>query len=323
MIQLTLNLQTEWEATGEMRTSSSPVASPDPANPTPLQESEKAKKMRDTSGLRCLEQLERFSRIGSWGRMFLASLIGQEGWYSTKCKLTWKLRGTKYSRLYCQLAVSTLPIKEKGFGLSLSEKTKEAMKKVSIEMGLLPTPTIQEVEHPEAELTETNRRKSKNGNSHSLNLVDSIKLLPTITAHGADRNTNFAQGGTCLKNGLIKQGLLPTIQTQGLKVCNQGKTEFLKINLFPTPDCSDRRSDKSKQQGLSNVMKGLIPTPKGNDFRSGMQNRFGTKHTQQLNDTMAFHNGKTSQLNPRFVAEMMGFPADWTELPFLNGETKV
>ena len=30
--------------------------------------------------------------------------------------------------------------------------------------------------------------------------------------------------------------------------------------------------------------------------------------------------GKSSQLNPRFVAEMMGFPTNWTELPFLNGE---
>jgi len=26
------------------------------------------------------------------------------------------------------------------------------------------------------------------------------------------------------------------------------------------------------------------------------------------------------QLNPQFVAEMMGFPEDWTELPFLNGD---
>ena len=26
--------------------------------------------------------------------------------------------------------------------------------------------------------------------------------------------------------------------------------------------------------------------------------------------------GKTSQLNPLFVAEMMGFPPDWTVLPF-------
>src|SRR5664279_3745844 len=79
-------------------------------NRTPLQEKEKAKKMRDTSGRKCLEQLERFNRVGLWGRMFLASLIGQEGWYSTKCRLIWKLRGTKYSRLYCQLAVSMLPI---------------------------------------------------------------------------------------------------------------------------------------------------------------------------------------------------------------------
>jgi DNA-cytosine methyltransferase len=29
--------------------------------------------------------------------------------------------------------------------------------------------------------------------------------------------------------------------------------------------------------------------------------------------------GTASQLNPRFVAEMMGFPPNWTELPFLNG----
>ncbi len=29
--------------------------------------------------------------------------------------------------------------------------------------------------------------------------------------------------------------------------------------------------------------------------------------------------GGTSRLNPRFVAEMMGFPSCWTELPFLRG----
>ena len=33
--------------------------------------------------------------------------------------------------------------------------------------------------------------------------------------------------------------------------------------------------------------------------------------------------GKTSLLNPLFVAEMMGFPPDWLELPFQNTETKV
>jgi hypothetical protein len=37
---------------------------------------------------------------------------------------------------------------------------------------------------------------------------------------------------------------------------------------------------------------------------------------------MGYQTGKTSQLNPLFVAEMMGFPTDWTILPFQNGETK-
>jgi hypothetical protein len=31
--------------------------------------------------------------------------------------------------------------------------------------------------------------------------------------------------------------------------------------------------------------------------------------------------GRSSQLNPQFVMEMMGFPTDWTLLPFLSGET--
>ncbi len=32
--------------------------------------------------------------------------------------------------------------------------------------------------------------------------------------------------------------------------------------------------------------------------------------------------GQTGQLNPRYVAEMMGFPVNWTELPYQGGGTK-
>ena len=73
--------------------------------------------------------------------------------------------------------------------------------------------------------------------------------------------------------------------------------ELANRSLLPTPDCSDRRSAKSKQQGLSNVIRKLMP--------------------------MASDTGKTSQLNPRFVAEMMGFPPNWTQLPFQSGETNL
>lgn len=92
-----------------------------------------------------------------------------------------------------------------------------------------------------------------------------------------------------------RRGLLPTVQTQGLKQCENGKSVPMPLEM--------------------------LPTPKANDFRSGMPNRVGTEHTQQLNNTAAYIAGQTSQLNPRFVAEMMGFPVDWTVLPFLNGET--
>nr|WP_231863163.1 hypothetical protein [Sphingobacterium sp. CFCC 11742] len=44
------------------------------------------------------------------------------------------------------------------------------------------------------------------------------------------------------------------------------------------------------------------------------------KNHQQINtDTIKFLIGMTGQLNPRFLAEMMGFPKYWTELPFLRG----
>ena len=51
---------------------------------------------------------------------------------------------------------------------------------------LWPTPTTQEVEHPNTELTQTLRRKSKNGKtSHSLGLADAVRVWPTPTADDA------------------------------------------------------------------------------------------------------------------------------------------
>ena len=51
---------------------------------------------------------------------------------------------------------------------------------------MLPTPTTQEFEHKDMELTHTNRRKTKDGkNSHSLNLADTVRMWPTPAAHEA------------------------------------------------------------------------------------------------------------------------------------------
>lgn len=92
-------------------------------------------------------------------------------------------------------------------------------------------------------------------------------------------------------------GLLPTIQTQGLKLCDsQGKTKFMPLNL--------------------------LPTPKAQDCRHALRDRGKNNLGEEMSEWAYRQTGKTSQLNPLFVAEMMGFPLDWTVLPFQSGDKK-
>ena len=108
-------------------------------------------------------------------------------------------------------------------------------------------------------------------------------------------------------------GLLPTVQTQGLKRCNKaGKTEFFPLELLPTPtliDAGSGRINKSPSPGAKGrptialaAKMGLLPAPTAQDG----------KNCQPTD-------GQTSQLNPLFVQEMMGYPSDWLVSPFQNG----
>lgn len=196
---------------------------------TALRESEKEKKMNATYGQKCLEQLKKSNLVGSWAKTFMGLLIGMEGWYSTRCNLTWKMKGTSYNRYYCQLQASTLHTKDTG-------------------SGLLPTPAA---------------RDEKNGSK--------------------------------LEDGRTKRKLA--------QKWSFGLNDLATMELLPTPmasDCGEKVTGLENQDPL-------------------------VKMARQMT-------GKTSQLNPRFVMEMMGFPPDWTLIPFLlenqsddqylkNGET--
>ena len=127
------------------------------ASPTHKQENDWGKRTSDTSGRRCLERLKKLNHVGSWEKTFTELLIGQTGWSSKKCKLSWKMKGTKYNRIYFQLQVSTLPTKETEYGLLPTPRvsgqegyeTRAARKghKVAMsyaEAGLLPTPRASE-----------------------------------------------------------------------------------------------------------------------------------------------------------------------------------
>ena len=132
--------------------------------------------------------------------------------------------------------------------------------------------------------------------------------------------------------------------TQGLKVCNEnGKTTFYPVGLLPTPMSTDihhakrvkdlknagaktmasRRNGSNRPNGLMDFMDfhGMLPTPTTSCHNPGTakDRKDGSPRTSELNHLCARLIGKTSLLNPLFVAEMMGFPPDWTVLPFQSG----
>ena len=85
--------------------------------------------------------------------------------------------------------------------------------------------------------------------------------------------------------------------------------------------CRDK--GEAGANGLTDWMDfhGLLPTPTASDKNTGTtkDRKDGISRMSDLKNNIAHQYGRNSLLNPRFVSEMMGFPVDWTVLPFLNG----
>jgi hypothetical protein len=115
-------------------------------------------------------------------------------------------------------------------------------------------------------------------------------------------------------------------------------TEEIEYGLLPTPKASDleRGNRKLDENGLNVNSKGvrygaalpqlaksgLLPTPKCQEARGNASIDRGKANLTDVIASIYKPTGKTSQLNPLFVAEMMGFPPNWTVLPFQSGEEK-
>jgi len=114
--------------------------------------------------------------------------------------------------------------------------------------------------------------------------------------------------------------------------------------LLLTPSTVDIKPDEKRKKARTEYRKsvgrqwtlgslteqiyhGLLPTPTASDEKGGRSDENPRKDhnplTNNLRDCISHldKTGKSSQLNPQFVAEMMGFPTDWTALPFQNGAT--
>ena len=134
-------------------------------------------------------------------------------------------------------------------------------------------------------------------------------------------------------------GLLPTpiasdFKVRGPGIQQKGLPEIIREMLLPTPTATEihhwQRVERWKRQGRTSMHEtedgeknpngltdfldfhGLLPTLE-HIGRKGKNPRQGG-----LPDSFA-QTGRSFQLNPLFVAEMMGFPTSWTVLPFLPG----
>jgi hypothetical protein len=215
---------------------------------------------------------------------------------------------------------------------------------------LWPTPTTQEVEHPTAQLTETGRRKSKDGTtSHSLGLADSVRMWPTPTAV-----TRPMEGNVRMFRAKIQSGEMTEQEAEAILGKSVWEAQGKIPASWPTPTASDHIERKSTQQtpgsmhsvSLPDAVR-MWPTPTVDDANNvnPKPNRFhglvaevnqyptptygklagGTGGFNQieelylseqitLEEKKAMQAGNGGKLNPTWVEWLMGFPLGWTDL---------
>lgn len=135
-------------------------------------------------------------------------------------------------------------------------------------------------------------------------------LLPTPAASEGEKYTTKYNPDSQMGKGLTAlamNGMLPTPAARDWK----GRTNPGTVKA----GCGNKYGDT-----LPDAILKLLPTPKASDHQSPGNHGTGG---QDLRTVVSSRTGGTSQLNPLFVAEMMGFPADWTVLPFQAGESNL
>ena len=138
-------------------------------------------------------------------------------------------------------------------------------------------------------------------------------LLPTITTE-TGRKSDFKQGGKSMFTALKERNMLPT-------------PNAFDWNTPRKPETFKKAQERHKAKGvnLQNPLKqmasvGMLPTPTAQQERANASIDRGKGNLSDEVATQFKIGGKTSQLSPLFVEEMMGFPKNWTALPFQNGE---
>lgn len=301
------------------------------ANPSPSLVEERERTITATSGLRCFERYGRYTPLGS----LVKTLLESRRWWSPAKSLRWDAQTIFSKRItyiekkadsHSTKSVQTskpkdIPSNRLLFQLAVSERPTEG-----IESGLLPTPNAMDIPHKDMEINERGRRNPKKGKTdHSLGLEDMAvaKLLPTPCSIEATKFTKTINPNSQMGQGitaLAVNGLLPTPTAMEIKHSNRVKG----LKEKGAKGMYSRKNGALRPNGLTNFLdfNGMMPTPSARDWKGctnpGVKKVNGNVYGETLPDTVKKVTGSTSQLNPLFVEEMMGFPLMWTALPFLS-----
>jgi hypothetical protein len=188
---------------------------------------------------------------------------------------------------------------------------------------MYPTPTTQEVEHPNMVLNEKGRRLTKDGkDSHSLNLADTMRMYPTPRSSGQENPETL-------------------IKRKGMKAAAQHNLTAA-VKMYPTPNATNintpqsDRVERTKFGGfilrkkkkthmtygarLQDAMeyleneKQMYHSPTTNDSKNLTFPKSQEKRTSVIGDMIRMKQNKPGgKLNPTFVEFLMGFPMNWTK----------
>lgn len=252
----------------------------------PLPEAEREQKMTAIFGHRCFVPSKKSGRLGSLVKM----LLGSSRWYSPVKRLRW---------VCIKIPKEKITLKRKfGSDSSLTKSVKTLKKSVIPSNRLL------------------------------------YRLVPS------ERHTGETEFGLLLKtpsafDATVKSGKKNPVSGDSGSLAQEIMSGYIQKRMLPTPYCGDATGGAKKLsndkrhciQGkgfsarLNDLAKArMLPTPKTQYSKGNARRNRGRFN---LTDKVAeIYNpaGETSQLNPLFVTEMMGFPTDWLVLPFLNGE---
>ena len=182
-----------------------------------------------------------------------------------------------------------------------------------------PTPTTQETEHPDATLTETGRRLSKDGkSSHSLGLADAARLWPTPTAVSRPM-----EGNVRLYRAKVQAGEMTEAEAEAILGKSVWEAQGKLPATWPTPTVDDASNVNPKP----NRFRGLVAAVnEKNPYPTMSANGMGNTGSRQMLDKKiadgsiteeekkAMSAGNGGKLNPMWVEWLMGFPLGWTDL---------